>query len=98
MVLEQGLERFEDLDLAGDPRGGLSLPLDHGHPQRALVSGHQALQVLQQQLRRNAEGVKNHVKTVVTAAKVETQSYKTPETMRHHCCLRMIPVISVETK
>lgn len=76
MVLEQGLERFEDLDFAGDPRGGLSLPLDHGHPQRALVSGHQALQVLQQQLRRNAEGVNVTLKTVATAAKAERQRCK----------------------
>lgn len=50
MVLEQRLERLEDLDLAGHPRRRLSLPLDHRHPQRALVSGHQALQVLEQQL------------------------------------------------
>lgn len=52
VVFKQGLERFEDLDFAGDPRGRLSLALDHGHAERALVSGHQALQVLQQELRR----------------------------------------------
>lgn len=52
VVFKQGLERFEDLDFAGDPRGRLSLALDHGHAERALVSGHQALQMLQQELRR----------------------------------------------
>lgn len=51
MVLEQRLERLEDLDFAGHSRRRLSLPLDHRHPQRALMSGHQALQVLEQQLR-----------------------------------------------
>lgn len=52
MVFEQGLERFEDLDFAGDPRGRLSLALDHGHTERALVPGHKALQMLEQELRR----------------------------------------------
>lgn len=50
VVLKQGLEGLEDLHLAGDPGRRLGLPLHHGHPQAALVAGHQALQVLQQQL------------------------------------------------
>lgn len=55
MVFKQGLERFEDLDFAGDPRGRLRLALDHGHAERALVSGHQALQMLEQELRTERE-------------------------------------------
>ena len=50
VVLKQGLEGLEDLHLAGDPGGRLGLPLDHRHPQGALVTRHQTLQVLQQQL------------------------------------------------
>lgn len=55
MVFKQGLERFEDLDFTGDSRGRLSLPLDHSHTKRPLVSGHQALQMLQEQLKSNTE-------------------------------------------
>lgn len=55
MVFKQGLERFEDLDFAGDPRGRLGLALDHGHTERALVPGHQALQMLEQELRTERE-------------------------------------------
>lgn len=53
MVLEEALEGFEDLDLAGDSGLGRGLPLHHRHPQRTLMPRHQALQVLQQKLRAN---------------------------------------------
>ena len=51
-MLKQGLQGFQDLHLAGHSRGRLGLPLDHGHPQRALVSGDQTLQVLKEELER----------------------------------------------
>ena len=50
VVFEQGLEGFENLHLTGDAGRRLGLSLHHRHPQTPLVAGHQALQVLQQQL------------------------------------------------
>lgn len=50
VVLEQRFEGFEHLHLAGHSGRGLGLPLHHRHPQRALVTGHQALQMLQKKL------------------------------------------------
>lgn len=76
MVFKQGLERFEDLDFAGDPRGRLSLALDHGHTERALVSGHQALQMLQQELRTERE----ECDPLNTPAR-ETQEQTTPSSL-----------------
>ena len=51
-MLEKGFEGLQDLHLRGDARLGRGLPLHHGHPEGALVARHQALQVLQQQLRK----------------------------------------------
>ncbi len=51
VMLEERFERLEHLHLTGDAGGRLSLTLDHGHPQRTLVTRHQTLQMLQQQLR-----------------------------------------------
>ena len=50
VVLKQRLEGLEDLHLAGHPCRRLGLSLHHSHPQTTLVSRHEALQVLQQQL------------------------------------------------
>ncbi len=50
MVFEQGLEGLEHLHLTGDTSRRLSLPLHHSHPQRALVTRHQTLQMLKQEL------------------------------------------------
>ena len=54
VVFKEGLEGFEDLHLAGDAGRRLGLSLDHCHPQTALMAGHQALQMLQQQLENTA--------------------------------------------
>lgn len=50
VVLKQRLEGLEHFHLAGHSGRGLGLTLHHRHPQRALVTGHQTLQMLQQKL------------------------------------------------
>lgn len=50
VVFKQRLQSFEDLHLAGDSRWRRGLSLHYRHPQTALMTGHQTLQVLQQQL------------------------------------------------
>lgn len=50
VVFKERLQGFEDLHFAGDPCWGLRLSLHHCHSQAAFMSGHQALQVLQQEL------------------------------------------------
>lgn len=49
-MFKQRLQSFEDLHLAGDSRWRRGLSLHYRHPQTALMTGHQTLQVLQQQL------------------------------------------------
>lgn len=42
MMFEKAFQRFQDFDLAGDTGLCRGLPLHHGHPQRALMTWHQA--------------------------------------------------------
>ena len=51
VVLEERLERLQHLDLRGDARLRGGLPLDHRHPEGALVARDEALEVLEEEAR-----------------------------------------------
>lgn len=51
VVLKERFESFEHFHLTGDAGGRLRLTLHYGHSQGALMTRHQTLQMLQQQLR-----------------------------------------------
>ena len=62
-MFKQWFESLQDLHLTGDTGGRRGLPLDDRHPQRSLVTWHQTLQVLQQQLQEKHQGLSEAVTT-----------------------------------